>query len=55
MSVYYVYQGETFDEERSGGYVWSPKLTKNGKKNAGYTMMTNVKKVILSCIIQMEK
>lgn len=44
MSVYYVYQGETFDEERSGGYVWSPKLTKNGKKNAGYTMMTNVKK-----------
>ena len=43
MSVYYVYQGETYDEERSGGYVWSPKLTKNGKKNAGYTMMTNVK------------
>lgn len=43
MSVFYVYQGETYDEERSGGYVWSPKLTKSGGKNAGYTMMTNVK------------
>ena len=27
-----------------GGYVWSPKLDKSGKKNAGYTMMTKVKK-----------
>ena len=44
MSVYYVYQGETYAEERAGDYVWSPKLTKSGAKNAGYTMMTNVKK-----------
>lgn len=44
MSVFYVYQGETYDEERSGGYVWSPKLTKSDGKNAGYTMMTNIKK-----------
>lgn len=43
MSVYYVYQGETYAEERAGDYVWSPKLTKSGAKNAGYTMMTNVK------------
>ena len=42
MAVYYVFQGETYNEERTGGYVWSPQLNKNGGKNAGYTMMTNV-------------
>ncbi|MDI7817369.1 hypothetical protein QMM58_13390 [Clostridioides difficile] len=44
MAVYYVFQGETYDEERTGGYVWSPKLDKAGHKNAGYTMMTNIRK-----------
>jgi len=44
MSVYYVFQGETYKEERAGGYIWSPQLNKTGGKNAGYTMMTNVKK-----------
>ena len=44
MSVFYVFQGETYNEERVGGYVWSPKLNKSGGKNAGYTMMTNIRK-----------
>lgn len=44
MAVYYVFQGETYDEERAGNYIWSPQLNKTGGKNAGYTMMTNVKK-----------
>ena len=44
MSVFYVYQGITYKEERHGGYVWSPKLNRAGKKNAGYTMMTNIRK-----------
>lgn len=44
MAVYYVFQGETYDEERNGGYVWSPKLDRAGHKNAGYTMMTNIRK-----------
>ena len=44
MAVYYVFQGETYDEERAGGYIWSPQLNKSGGKNAGYTMMTNVRK-----------
>lgn len=44
MSVFYVFQGETYDEERAGGYVWSPQLNKSGGKNAGYTMMTNIRK-----------
>ncbi len=42
MSVFYVFQGETYDIERRGEYVWSPKLAKGGRRNAGYTMMTNV-------------
>lgn len=44
MAVYYVFQGETYDEERTGGYVWSPQLDNAGHKNAGYTMMTNIRK-----------
>ena len=44
MSVFYVFQGETYKEEKAGGYVWSPKLNKSGGKNAGYTMMTNIRK-----------
>lgn len=44
MAVYYVFQGETYSQERAGNYIWSPQLNKSGGKNAGYTMMTNVKK-----------
>ena len=44
MNTFYVFQGETYAEEYAGCYVWSPKLNKAGHKNAGYTMMTNVKK-----------
>lgn len=44
MAVYYVFQGETYDEERAGEYVWSPQLNKSGGKNVGYTMMTNIHK-----------
>ena len=44
MTVFYVFQGETYDEECSGGYVWSPQRNKFGRKNAGYTTMTQVKK-----------
>lgn len=44
MSVFYVYQGDTYAEERKGEYLWSPKLNKLGGKNIGYTMMTKIKK-----------
>lgn len=44
MAVYYVFQGETYKEERDGGYVWSPQRTASGHKNAGYTMMTKIRK-----------
>ena len=42
MSMFYVFQGETYEEERSGEYVWSPQLTKNGRKNAGYSKMKEI-------------
>lgn len=44
MSIFYVYQGKSYKYERAKGYLFSPKLNKSGAKNAGYTMMTNVKK-----------
>lgn len=44
MSVFYVFQGVTYEKEKAGGYVWSPQLTKNGKKNAGFSNMTKIKK-----------
>lgn len=36
MSVFYVYQGSTFNEELEGGFVWSPKLNKKGEENRGF-------------------
>ena len=44
MTVYYVFQGITYEKERAGGYVWSPQLDKRGGKNAGYLRMTQIKK-----------
>lgn len=44
MAVYYVFQGETYKEERSGGYVWSPQRNRRGGRNAGYEMMTEIRK-----------
>lgn len=44
MSIFYVYQGDTYELEFKGGYVWSPKLTKSGRENVGYSKMTQVRK-----------
>ncbi|MBQ8824048.1 MAG: hypothetical protein IJZ64_02315 [Ruminococcus sp.] len=44
MAIFYVFQGETYIEEYSGGYVWAPQRNSSGHKNIGYTMMTNIKK-----------
>lgn len=44
MSVFYVFQGETYSIEKKGGYVWSPQLAKGGRKNIGYTTMTEIHK-----------
>ena len=44
MSIFYVHQGQTYNVERAGGYVWAPQLNKGGWKNAGYTRMTEIRK-----------
>jgi hypothetical protein len=44
MAIYLVNQGKTYKDEREGGYLWSPKRDAGGKNNAGYTLMTSVKR-----------
>ena len=44
MTIFYVYQNQTYKFEHDGGYVWSPQRTKNGNQNAGYKTMTEIKK-----------
>ena len=44
MTIFYVYQGKTYKEEKAGGFVWSPKVNKKGHPIKGYTMMTKIKK-----------
>ena len=43
MPVFLVFQGETYNEERNGEYIWSPKLNTKGKINIGYTTMKEIK------------
>jgi len=44
MAILYVYQGETYKEERAGGYLWSPRVKKDGSRTPGYYNMKKVKK-----------
>lgn len=44
MGLFYVFQGDTYEKEKAGGYVWSPQLSKNGARNAGFTNMTKIQK-----------
>ena len=44
MAIYLVNQGKTYKDEHEGGYLWSPKRDAGGKNNAGYTLMTSVKR-----------
>lgn len=44
MAVFYVVQSKTYKEERTGGYVWTPKVARNGARIPGYTTMTQIRK-----------
>jgi predicted HNH restriction endonuclease len=44
MAVFYVVQSKTYNEERAGGYVWSPKVARNGASIPGYTTMSQIRK-----------
>lgn len=41
-NYFYVYQNKTYDEERAGGFLWSPKYAKGYSHNAGYDTMKQV-------------
>ena len=39
-SVFYVHQKTTYQHEHDGSFVWSPKKTKAGGENIGFSNMT---------------
>ena len=39
MRYWWVNQNQTYDQERSGNYLWSPKRNKNGHRNPFYEFM----------------
>lgn len=41
-NYFYVYQNKTYHEERSCGFLWSPKYASGNRKNAGYETMKDV-------------
>lgn len=43
MAYWWVNQGETYLEELSGGYLWSPKTRADGGRNQAYINMTLIK------------
>ncbi len=42
MRFWWVNHKQTFRHEVGGGYVWSPKVNRNGHRNAAYDFMTEV-------------
>lgn len=42
INCWWVNQNQTYSEEISGGFLWSPKLKSNGSKNRFYDFMTEV-------------
>lgn len=42
MAYWWVNQGQTFEEEFLGSYLWAPKQTKNGRRLAHWDAMTDV-------------
>lgn len=43
MNYFYVYQNQTYYEEKSGGFLWSPKYAKGRSLHAGYETMKQVR------------
>lgn len=42
MRFWWVNQNQTFEQETSGGYLWSPKRNANGARNPFYESMREV-------------
>lgn len=43
-NFWWVNQGKTYQQERDGGLIWAPKLTKRGKELAHWTNVSKVKR-----------
>lgn len=43
MATWWVNQGQTFEQEFRGGYMWAPKLTRDGRKIQAYEYMKDVR------------
>ena len=43
MATWWVNQGQTFEEEFRGGYMWAPKRTRDGRKIQAYEFMKEVR------------
>lgn len=42
-SVFWVYQNKTYYSEKAGGFLWSPKYTRDGRRHPGYETMKEVR------------
>lgn len=42
MRYWWVNQNQTFQQERAGGYLWSPKRNADGDRNPFYEFMREV-------------
>ena len=42
MRYWWVNQNQTYNQERDGGYIWSPKRNRNGARNQFYENMREV-------------
>ncbi len=42
MSYFIVFQNKTYDDERSGGYLWSPKKASDGREKFYWSNMTKI-------------
>jgi len=54
VNYFFVFQNKSYKTEKDGSYLWSPKLTKDGKKKSHWERMKEVTKgdIILHCFNQ---
>lgn len=43
MNYFFVFQNKTFEQERIGGYLWAPKINKQGTRVSHWVNMKNIK------------
>ena len=46
MAFWWVNPGQTYEQERAGGYLWAPKRVKNGTRRRFYDAMRDARSMI---------